>query len=48
LNEVDGAIFRPSSNMKNDVAALEEVKGFVTEFRNIWKEVIQESIGKTI
>ncbi|CAH0207258.1 Flagellar protein FliS [Peribacillus simplex] len=29
------------ANMKNDVAALEEVEGLVTEFRNTWKEVIQ-------
>ncbi|MEY9869981.1 flagellar protein FliS [Peribacillus sp. B2I2] len=29
------------ANLKNDVAALEEVEGLVTEFRNAWKEVIQ-------
>lgn len=29
------------ANLKNDVAALEEVEGLVTEFRNTWKEVIQ-------
>jgi flagellar secretion chaperone FliS len=29
------------ANMKNDVSALEEVEGLVTEFRNMWKEVIQ-------
>ncbi|MGW8427052.1 flagellar export chaperone FliS [Peribacillus simplex] len=29
------------ANMKNDVSALEEVEGLVTEFRNTWKEVIQ-------
>ncbi|RRN74881.1 flagella export chaperone FliS [Peribacillus simplex] len=29
------------ANMKNDVAALEEVEGLVTDFRNTWKEVIQ-------
>ncbi|CAH0132052.1 Flagellar protein FliS [Peribacillus simplex] len=28
------------ANIKNDVAALEEVDGLVTEFRNTWKEVI--------
>ncbi|MFE4129348.1 flagellar export chaperone FliS [Peribacillus sp. YIM B13482] len=29
------------ANMKNDVAALEEVEGLVTDFRNTWKEFIQ-------
>ncbi|MGE7660314.1 flagellar export chaperone FliS [Peribacillus sp. NPDC097197] len=29
------------SNLKNDIAALEEVEGLVTEFRNTWKEAIQ-------
>ena len=29
------------ANLKNDVSALEEVEGLVTEFRNTWKEVIQ-------
>lgn len=29
------------ANVKNDVAALEEVEGLVTDFRNTWKEVIQ-------
>lgn len=29
------------ANMENDVAALEEVEGLVTDFRDTWKEVIQ-------
>lgn len=29
------------ANIKNDVTILEEVEGFVTEFRDTWKEVIQ-------
>ncbi|UNL84768.1 flagellar export chaperone FliS [Priestia koreensis] len=29
------------ANMKNDVAILEEVEGYVTEFRDTWKQVIQ-------
>jgi flagellar secretion chaperone FliS len=29
------------ANMKNDVAILEECEGFVTEFRDTWKQVIQ-------
>jgi flagellar protein FliS len=29
------------ANMKSDVAILEEVEGFVTEFRDTWKQVIQ-------
>ncbi|WP_285767850.1 flagellar export chaperone FliS [Peribacillus sp. SI8-4] len=29
------------ANTKNDVAALDEVEGLVTDFRNTWKEVIQ-------
>lgn len=29
------------ANIKNDVAILDEVAGFVTEFRDTWKEVIQ-------
>lgn len=29
------------ANMKNDLAILDEVEGFVTEFRDTWKEVIQ-------
>ncbi|MGE7603972.1 flagellar export chaperone FliS [Peribacillus sp. NPDC097675] len=29
------------ANLKNDIAALEEVEGLVTEFRNTWKEAIQ-------
>ena len=28
-------------NLKNDITALEEVEGLVTEFRNTWKEAIQ-------
>ncbi|GLC87787.1 flagellar export chaperone FliS [Lysinibacillus piscis] len=29
------------ANMKNDAAIIEEVEGFVTEFRDTWKEVIR-------
>jgi len=29
------------ANIKNDVAILEECEGFVTEFRDTWKQVIQ-------
>jgi flagellar secretion chaperone FliS len=29
------------ANLKSDVAILDEVEGFVTEFRDTWKEVIQ-------
>lgn len=29
------------ANMKNDVAILEEVEGFVADFRDTWKQVIQ-------
>jgi flagellar secretion chaperone FliS len=29
------------ANMKNDVAIIEEVEGFVVEFRDTWKQVIQ-------
>lgn len=29
------------ANMKNDVAILDEVEGYVTEFRDTWKQVIQ-------
>ncbi|EIJ80541.1 flagellar protein FliS [Bacillus methanolicus PB1] len=29
------------ANVKNDVAIVEEVEGFVTEFRDTWKEVIR-------
>ena len=29
------------ANLKNDVAILEECEGFVTEFRDTWKQVIQ-------
>jgi flagellar secretion chaperone FliS len=29
------------ANVKNDVAILDEVEGFVTEFRDTWKQVIQ-------
>ncbi|MGM7634534.1 flagellar export chaperone FliS [Bacillus sp. Hm123] len=31
------------ANVKNDTAILEEVEGFVTEFRDTWKEVIQKN-----
>lgn len=31
------------ANMKNDSAILKEVEGFVTEFRDTWKQVIQEN-----
>ena len=29
------------ANLKNDVAILDEVSGFITELRDTWKEVIQ-------
>lgn len=29
------------ANVKSDIAIIEEVEGFVTEFRNTWKEVIR-------
>ncbi|MBM6616315.1 flagellar export chaperone FliS [Bacillus suaedaesalsae] len=29
------------ANIKNDTAILDEVEGFVTEFRDTWKQVIQ-------
>ena len=29
------------ANIKSDLAILEEVEGFVTEFRDTWKEAIQ-------
>ncbi|MGE8206914.1 flagellar export chaperone FliS [Heyndrickxia sp. NPDC080065] len=29
------------ANINNDIAILEEVEGFVTEFRDTWKQVIQ-------
>ncbi|MBT2643569.1 flagellar export chaperone FliS [Bacillus sp. ISL-41] len=29
------------ANIKNDLGALEEVEGLVTEFRDTWKQVIQ-------
>jgi flagellar protein FliS len=29
------------ANIKNDPAILDEVEGFVTEFRDTWKQVIQ-------
>lgn len=29
------------ANVKNDVTILQEVEGYVTEFRDTWKEVIQ-------
>ncbi|WP_339194341.1 flagellar export chaperone FliS [Aeribacillus sp. FSL W8-0870] len=29
------------ANFKNDVTIIEEVEGYVTEFRDTWKEVIQ-------
>ncbi|KAA0548797.1 flagellar export chaperone FliS [Bacillus sp. BGMRC 2118] len=31
------------ANIKNDTAILDEVEGFVTEFRDTWKEVIQKN-----
>ncbi|MFK2825495.1 flagellar export chaperone FliS [Bacillus sp. B190/17] len=31
------------ANIKSDVSILEEVEGFVTEFRDTWKEVIQKN-----
>ncbi|WP_046174405.1 flagellar export chaperone FliS [Domibacillus indicus] len=31
------------ANIKNDPAILKEVEGFVTEFRDTWKQVIQEN-----
>ncbi|OCA89061.1 flagellar export chaperone FliS [Pseudobacillus wudalianchiensis] len=31
------------ANIKNDTAILEEAEGFVTEFRDTWKEVIQKN-----
>ena len=31
------------ANIKNDTVILEEVEGFVTEFRDTWKEVIQKN-----
>ncbi|WP_430510023.1 flagellar export chaperone FliS [Gottfriedia solisilvae] len=35
------------ANIKNNVTILEEVEGFVTEFRDTWKEVIQINRQKT-
>lgn len=35
------------ANIKNDVTILEEVEGFITEFRDTWKEVIQINRQKT-
>jgi flagellar secretion chaperone FliS len=29
------------ANIKNDISIVEEVEGFVTEFRDTWKEVIR-------
>ncbi len=29
------------ANIKNEVAILDEVEGYITEFRDTWKEVIQ-------
>ncbi|WP_079515476.1 flagellar export chaperone FliS [Rossellomorea marisflavi] len=29
------------ANIKNDLSILEEVEGYVTDFRNTWKQVIQ-------
>ncbi len=31
------------ANVKNDVTIIEEVEGLVTEFRDTWKEVIQQN-----
>lgn len=35
------------ANLKNDVAILDEIVGFVTEFRDTWKAVIQIYRQKT-
>ncbi len=35
------------ANLKNDIAILEEVEGFVTELRDTWKEAIQINRQKT-
>ncbi len=29
------------ANMKNDISILDEIEGYVTEFRDTWKQVIQ-------
>lgn|SRR5690606_17034111 len=31
------------ANLKNDLAILDEVEGLVTEFRDTWKQVIQQN-----
>ncbi|WP_077619679.1 flagellar export chaperone FliS [Bacillus sinesaloumensis] len=31
------------ANLKNDVAILDEVEGLVTDFRDTWKQVIQQN-----
>ncbi|MEH6937376.1 flagellar export chaperone FliS [Bacillus sp. JJ664] len=35
------------ANLKNDIAILDEVAGFVTELRDTWKEAIQVNRQKT-
>ena len=35
------------ANVKNDVAIIEEVEGYVTEFRDTWKQVIQTNRQQT-
>ncbi|MBP0726725.1 flagellar export chaperone FliS [Bacillus sp. RG28] len=35
------------ANIKNDINILDEVEGFVVEFRDTWKEVIQLNRQKT-
>ncbi|MCK6206011.1 flagellar export chaperone FliS [Bacillus infantis] len=35
------------ANLKNDTEILDEVEGFVTEFRDTWKQVIQENRQST-
>ncbi|WP_096156610.1 flagellar export chaperone FliS [Bacillus sp. FJAT-45066] len=35
------------ANVKNDVAIIEEVEGYVVEFRDTWKQVIQTNRQQT-
>jgi flagellar secretion chaperone FliS len=35
------------ANLKNDIEILDEVEGFITEFRDTWKQVIQEKRQST-
>jgi len=35
------------ANIKNDVSILDEVEGFIVQFRDTWKEVIQLNRQKT-